>query len=94
MSPPANEVTITIDGTSCRVAAGTSVAAAILNNEQSRSRSPVSTWRIRTSVGGEPRAPLCGMGICFECRATVDGRPHERTCQLSVRDGMEVRTDD
>jgi len=31
----------------------------------------------RTSVTGEPRGPLCGMGICFECR-TASG---ERTCQ-------------
>ena len=36
----------------------------------------------RTSVTGEPRGPLCGMGICFECRTTVDGREHVRSCQL------------
>lgn len=92
MTASAHDITITIDGTTCRVPAGTSVAAAILN-EQVRQRSPASAWHVRTSVGGAPRAPLCGMGICFECRATVDGRPHERTCQLSVCDGMEVRTD-
>jgi sarcosine oxidase subunit alpha len=33
------------------------------------------------------------MGICFECRATVDGVPHRRTCQMLVREGMEVVTD-
>jgi len=38
----------------------------------------------RTSVTGEPRGPLCGMGICFECRATVHGVPHQRTCQLAL----------
>ena len=26
----------------------------------------------RRSVTGEPRGPLCGMGICFECRVTVE----------------------
>jgi sarcosine oxidase subunit alpha len=36
---------------------------------------------------------LCGMGICFECCATIDGRPHQRTCQASCRSGMEIRTD-
>ena len=66
---------------------GTSVAAAILN------RGGPAAWHVRQSVAGSPRGPLCGMGICFECRATVDGRPHERTCQLPVRDGMEVCTD-
>jgi len=47
----------------------------------------------RRSVSGERRAPLCGMGICFECRATVDGIPHERTCLMMCREGMEIRTD-
>ena len=47
----------------------------------------------RRSVTGERRAPLCGMGICFECRATVNGIAHERTCLLMCRHGMEIRTD-
>jgi sarcosine oxidase subunit alpha len=46
----------------------------------------------RTSVSGEPRTALCGMGICFECRAIVNGTPHRRTCQLICRDGMVVET--
>ena len=80
-------VRITIDGAVVECAAGTSVAAAILN------RGGPAAGHVRRSVAGSPRGPLCGMGICFECRATVDGRPHERTCQLVARDGMEVRTD-
>ena len=47
----------------------------------------------RRSVTGEPRGPLCGMGICFECRVTIDGRPHCRSCQIPCASGMEVRTD-
>ena len=46
----------------------------------------------RTSVSGEPRGPLCGMGICFECRLTVDGESHVRSCQTVCRDGMKVVT--
>jgi len=46
----------------------------------------------RTSVSGEMRGPLCGMGICFECRLTVDGESHVRSCQTVCRDGMEVVT--
>jgi len=80
-------VRITIDGVAVECAAGTSVAAAILN------RGGPAAWHVRTSVTGAARGPLCGMGVCFECRATVDGRQHERTCQLTVRDGMEVGTD-
>jgi sarcosine oxidase subunit alpha len=47
----------------------------------------------RRSVKGEPRAPLCGMGICFECRVTIDGHAHARSCQIICRENMDVRTD-
>jgi sarcosine oxidase subunit alpha len=46
----------------------------------------------RISVSGEPRAPLCGMGICMECRATVNGVKHLRTCQILCGPGLEVAT--
>jgi hypothetical protein len=48
----------------------------------------------RLSVSGELRGPLCAMGICFECRVTVDGIPHQRSCQIPCRLGMDVRTDE
>jgi sarcosine oxidase subunit alpha len=32
------------------------------------------------------------MGICFECRAVVDGIQQQRTCQILCRDGMTVET--
>ena len=47
----------------------------------------------RRSLRGEPRAPLCGMGICFECRVTINGRAHCRSCQVVCESGMDVRTD-
>jgi len=46
----------------------------------------------RHSVTGEPRGPLCGMGICFECRVTIDGVPHARSCQILVQPGMDIGT--
>jgi D-hydroxyproline dehydrogenase subunit gamma len=73
---------ITVNGKPMRVAAGCSVAAAVMMANQPS----------RFSVSGEARGPLCGMGICMECRATVDGVAHRRTCQLICRDGMEVAT--
>jgi sarcosine oxidase subunit alpha len=33
------------------------------------------------------------MGICFECRATVDGAEHTRTCQVVCHAGMAIATD-
>ena len=46
----------------------------------------------RVSVSGESRDAFCGMGICFECRATVDGVAHQRTCQMICHEGMRVET--
>jgi D-hydroxyproline dehydrogenase subunit gamma len=34
------------------------------------------------------------MGVCFECRVTIDGVPLERSCTIIAREGMEVVTDD
>ncbi|MBS1810840.1 MAG: (2Fe-2S)-binding protein [Acidobacteria bacterium] len=48
----------------------------------------------RRSVTGEARAPLCGMGICFECRVTINGEAHARSCQIVCQEGMEIRTDE
>lgn len=76
-------VTIRLDGRSVVVPRGATVAAALLSTG-------VSTFR--TSVTGEPRGPLCGMGVCYECRVTIEGRPHERACMTLCRDGMEVST--
>lgn len=78
-------VRVVIDGREVDVAVGTSVAAAILN---------AGIQRFRRSVKGEPRGPICAMGICFECRVTIDGVPHQRACMELCRDGMEVATDD
>jgi aerobic-type carbon monoxide dehydrogenase small subunit (CoxS/CutS family) len=64
--------------------AGTTVAAAIFN---------AGPQHFRRSVNGGSRGPLCGMGICFECRVTIDGVAHQRSCTIIVRDGMEVVTD-
>src|SRR5437764_1851240 len=47
----------------------------------------------RRSVTGQPRGPLCGMGICFECRATIDGEPHGLSCQTPCTPGLNVVTD-
>ena len=78
----AHTFSITIDGRRTEVAAGTTVAAAIVE----------AGFNSRTSVRGEPRQPLCGMGICYECRAEIDGRPQQRTCQILCQAGMRVIT--
>ena len=41
---------------------------------------------------GEPRGPLCGMGVCYECSLTINNRPNQRACMIEVQDRMEVTT--
>lgn len=48
----------------------------------------------RQSVSGESRFPLCGMGVCYECRVSINGVKHQRSCQTLVEEGMEVETDE
>jgi sarcosine oxidase subunit alpha len=80
----ADSVTLSVNGTAVTVPSGAMVSTAVV-------RAGVSLYR--RSVTGEPRAPLCGMGICFECRVTIDSRAHCRSCQVVCQPGMEVRTD-
>jgi predicted molibdopterin-dependent oxidoreductase YjgC len=76
---------ISVNGAELSVDAGTTVAAAILN---------AGVTKFRRSVSGEARSALCGMGICFECRVTIDAKPHARSCQIICADGMKVLTED
>ncbi len=74
-------IRFTVDGQPAEADAGESLLAALWN---------AGRRAVRTSVSGEPRGPLCGMGTCFECRVTIDGEPHRRSCLEPVRDGMAV----
>jgi predicted molibdopterin-dependent oxidoreductase YjgC len=77
-------VTLSIDARSVSVEAGVTVAAAI---------AIAGSGVTRRSVGGAARAPLCGMGICQECRVTIDGRMHQLSCQTLCTEGMHVVTE-
>jgi D-hydroxyproline dehydrogenase subunit gamma len=79
-----DDVALVIDGRPVAVRPGTTVAAAV---------GLAGISRYRRSISGEPRGPVCGMGICFECRVTIDGVPHRLSCQTLCAPGMEVRTD-
>ena len=79
-----SEFTVRVNGASIMVPVNSTVAVAIA----------IAGRPCRTSVTGEPRGPLCGIGIFFECRAIVDGIPHSRTCQILCEPNMEVSTDE
>jgi D-hydroxyproline dehydrogenase subunit alpha len=44
----------------------------------------------RATPSGAPRGLHCGMGACFDCIVTVDGRIGRRACMTKVTDGMDV----
>ena len=76
------QISIVLNGREVSVPEGATVAAALLQHGESS----------RVSVSGEARQPLCGIGVCFECRATVNERAHQLTCQIVCVAGMVVET--
>ncbi len=78
-------ITLQINNQEISVAEGSTVATAIFASDAEN---------FRRSVSGESRFPLCGMGICFECRVSVNGTKHQRSCQLLAEEGMKIETDD
>jgi aerobic-type carbon monoxide dehydrogenase small subunit (CoxS/CutS family) len=80
MSGSPNSVELQINGRRVTVMSGVTVAAALALSAMPSTR---------TSVSGEPRTPVCGMGICQECRVLVDGRVR-LACQTLCGPGMQV----
>ena len=78
-----DKIEITVNGRLVRVDRGATVAAALLT-------AGVSVFH--HSPSGEPRAPLCGMGICYECQVTINREPGCLACQTVCVQGMEVET--
>ncbi|HET7631109.1 MAG TPA: (2Fe-2S)-binding protein [Gemmatimonadaceae bacterium] len=76
-------IMVRLNGADLRVEEGTSVAAALLN---------AGVAHFRSSPDGTPRGPVCGMGTCQECRVTIDGVPHQRSCMIECAAGMRVET--
>jgi aerobic-type carbon monoxide dehydrogenase small subunit (CoxS/CutS family) len=76
-------ICITINGQANQVEPGISVAAALAVCE---------VFHTRLSVTGMARAPVCGMGVCQECRVTINGQPHQLACQTLVTKDMQVLT--
>ena len=77
-------IDIIFDGHPVPAFTGETVAAALLAAGRRELR--------RTSRRSAPRGLYCGIGVCFDCVMTVDGRPNVRTCQIEVRPGMRVES--
>ena len=76
-------VTVDIEGEAVQVPMGETVAAAVLVHDLGYTRT--------TPLSGAPRAPLCMMGVCFECLMEIDGVPNRQACQIQVTEGMQIR---
>lgn len=75
-------VRIHVEGRELHVREGQTLATALLG-------AGVVPLR-RSAVSGAPRAPLCLMGVCFDCLVEVDGVQNVQSCLVEVRDGMQV----
>ena len=79
--PAAEAVGITLDGRPIPALPGETVAAAL---------SAAGEMVLRYTASGAPRGLHCGMGACFDCLVTIDGRANQRACLAKVEPGMRV----
>ncbi|MDR6154734.1 glycine/D-amino acid oxidase-like deaminating enzyme/bacterioferritin-associated ferredoxin [Acidovorax delafieldii] len=71
------------DGQPIEAIEGETLAAALAANGLNQ---------MRHTRSGERRGLYCGMGACFECVVTVDGRSSQRACLTKAADGQQVRS--
>jgi hypothetical protein len=80
--PESVRVAVTIDGAEHALPDGEMLAAALLADGL--------LTMMPSPKANEPRGPHCLMGSCFQCVATIDGIPQQRTCRAVVRAGMRI----
>ncbi|WP_330178821.1 (2Fe-2S)-binding protein [Nocardia sp. NBC_01503] len=76
-------LTIICDGIEVPGVHGQTLASVLLAADRSH-------WR--TAPNGAPRGVFCGIGVCFDCVATVNGVPDIRLCRRPARDGDRIAT--
>ena len=76
-------VRVRLEGRELQARSGDTVAMALL-------KAGIGHLR-ETPVSGEPRAPLCLMGVCFDCLVQVNGQPNVQACMVRVAEGMDIR---
>ncbi len=83
--PGGRGVTVTVNGRKISAREGESLHALLLaHGYRVFGRSP----------GGRSRGVFCGMGVCYDCLVTIDGRGGQRACMTSVVDNMEIEIDE
>src|SRR5690242_2052128 len=79
--PVGRPVSFRFDDTPIEALEGETIAAAL---------SAAGIIAYRRTNSGALRGLHCGMGACFDCVVTVDGRIGQRACMIKVADGMVV----
>src|SRR5882724_5675054 len=80
---PGSPVQLSFDGREIAALEGETIAAAL---------AAADIVAVRQARSGAPRGPFCGMGVCFDCLVTVDGRPSQRACLTRIEAGMDIRS--
>ncbi|MFH7594060.1 (2Fe-2S)-binding protein [Streptomyces racemochromogenes] len=81
---PAATYPIAFDGRDLPAQEGQTIAAVLW-------AAGIQAWRT-TRQGGAPRGAFCGIGSCYDCLVTVNGRPNQRACLVPARPGDTVTT--
>jgi glycine/D-amino acid oxidase-like deaminating enzyme len=81
IQPAGQSITFQFDGQTIKALEGETIAAAL-------SAAGITTFRHTPS--GAPRGAFCGMGACYDCVVTVDGRSGQRACMTPAADGLTV----
>ncbi|WP_421996604.1 FAD-dependent oxidoreductase [Reyranella sp.] len=84
LRPAGASVTMTFDGREIEALEGETVGAAL---------AAAGIVAVRRTRSGDPRGPFCGMGVCYDCLVTIDGRPSQRACLTRATAGMDIRSD-
>src|SRR5690242_7411163 len=79
--PAGRPISISFEGQKIAALEGETVAAAL---------SAAGIVAFRHTPSGAARGLWCGMGACFDCVVTIDGRTGQRACMTKVADGMAV----
>jgi glycine/D-amino acid oxidase-like deaminating enzyme len=54
--------------------------------------SAIGITTFRHTPSAAPRGLFCGMGACFDCVVTINGRIGQRACLIRAADGMQVNS--
>lgn len=79
--PTGRPIAFRFDGRPIAALEGETIAAAL---------SAADITGFRRTPSGAPRGIHCGMGACWDCVVTIDGRIGQRACMIPATDGASV----